>query len=653
MKQTADTKEKSIRTRIEDSSLGSFLEAISHDEGETELTDLRKRMVLSLVFLAAQVAVWILDTRFSADLQWNPKVLLLVEAVLLIPLIALNHRCFVDGFRAIRRAQPEKNTLAALGSVLAVAILHFVTAGVVLTTIAVCRYWEAWIRCRLTVHLADLIDREPDDEGIKKGDILTVGPGEIFPADGVVLSGGSSVDEELITGARVPARKDDGDEVFAGTQNVTAEVSVRVINTGEDRVISRIILHISRAFLTKPPLAARAERTARRFVAAVIVIAALVTAMWMLAETPFPQAMLMGISILIIANPYAFSVAPPMGVLASTARGAEYGILISSARLLDKIRDINTIVINKTGTITSGQPEISDVIPYQEGFDLKLAGILETDAKHPFGKMIRREAKEQFGEIPEAEVTEIIEGRGFRCRYQGKDYLVGNSALMGENGISTEDEQTRKLFRQGKSLVFFAGDRGVEGIIALRDIPKPSSLKAITRLEEAGIDVVMITGDSRETAEAIRSEVGIDHIFAETLPEQKQSIVEKIRKEKKKIVAVVGDGVQDAPALDAADLGIAIGTGRDIYIGPADIVLVSDDLLDVNRAMRLSRMTLRNLRQSIAFAYIYNSLAIIAAAGLLVLITGITIAPVASALCMCASQILVALNALRIRRVRL
>lgn len=635
---------KRKKNKGEDRTWNGFIHAISRDENEAAESDLKKRMALSLVLLAAQLAI-----HFSVAGRYA----IIAEGSILALLIIVNIRCFSDGFMSVKRRQPEKNLLAAIGTILTICILHFVTAGTIMTAMAICRYLEAYISLKLNTHLTDLIELEPSDSGIHEGDIIQILEGEVIPVDGIIMSGGTTIDEEMITGERIPAMKRDGDLVFAGTRNLSSEITIKVTHVGGRRVISRIILHIGRSITTKPPKSKRYEKVARRFVIAVIAIAVVAAALWAVATGDIVKAVITGTTVLIIANPYAFSVSIPMTVLAAVIRGAEHGILIRSANILEDTRDINTIIINKRGTVTAGDPEISDVIPIEDEFDLKLAGILESGAKHPFGQMIYRKAVAEFGDLPDVEQVESIEGRGISCWYKGNIYAVGNAAYMVDKGVYSSTSETDALFRQGKSLVFFADEKKILGVIALRDAPKPQSLKAITQMENMGLDVVMVTGDSRQTADAIRSEIGLDQVYADILPSEKAGVVDKIRHGNDKIVAMVGDGRKDGPAIRAADLGIAIGSGRQISISDADIILVTDDLLDVVRAMRLSKLSVRNLRQSVAFAYAYNTLAILCAAGIFSLFTGMTLIPVAAAVCMCASQILVTLNSFRIRRARL
>ncbi len=623
-----------------------YLDPISRDKNETILSGLKIRFILSVAFLAPLVAL----------AEWEearPRDVMPTELALTLILVAINFRCYIDGFGSIFKGKPEKNTLAAIVSAVAIGILQFPIAGLVLTSMAFCRFLEAYITVKLQQHMGELIDTRPDDSHLDKGDILTVAAGQIIPADGIILSGGSAVDEELITGERVPVRKSDGDLVYAGTRNVSYDITIRVIHTGSERVIVNILRRMHAAAETTVSLTAKTDRTAKILVAAVIGAAILTGILWYVAEQNLAMAVFAGMTVTIIANPYAFPVTLPMTVMAGINAGSRHGILISSAEILEETRDINTIVMNKTGTITAGKPEISDVISIDGSFDLRLAGALEQDADHPFGKVIRQAAEELYGQLPQVTTEETLPSRGLRVSLEGKAYYVGNSVLMDDLGIPRKLPQQKDLFDQGKSVIFFADESRVIGIVALRDAPVPDSLKAISQIEGLGIDVVMVTGDSKETAESIRREVGLDHIFAQIRPDEKRKVVEKIRDEKKKIVAMAGDGKQDASAIEAADLGIAIGSGREIEISQADIVLISNDLPDVVRAIRLSRLVNRYLRQNVSFAFLYNICAVFAAALLLIPFTDNVIAAVIACLCMCSSQILLILSVLRIKRARL
>lgn len=623
----------------------NIIEPVINDREEKALDDLKHRMIASLIFVVPLLFV----TAFEHDALWGR----VLEIVLVIPIIAVNHRVFIDGFTSIQRRRPEKNTLAAIGTIAALIMMQFPTAGIFLTTMALCRFSEAYVNYKLDDHLKKLIKAEPEDPQLEEGAVITVAEGERIPADGEIIDGETVIDEELITGERVPADRTAPDPVFAGTKNLTAPFTMRVSRTGKDTTISRIIDHISISIATRPPISERAEKAARIFVLIVIMLAVLAAIAWIPLGGGWQNSVMTGITILIIASPYAFSVGIPMCVLGATVRSAKNGILIRSADILELARDINTIALNKTGTVTAGKPQISDVVSIEDGFTLQMAGALEQHSAHPSGMEIYRAALEKYGSVPEAQQLEYCPGRGVKGMVDGRVLLSGNGAFMRENGISTSVPEADTLYRQGKSIVYYANESRVIGLIALRDGPKPVSLKGISRIEDMGIDVVMLTGDGRPTAEAIRSEVGIDKAFAELPPEGKAEVIETLRGNGEKVVAMVGDGIDDADAIAKADIGVAIGCGPDINAGPADVILIADDLTDVVRAIVLSRKTIRIIRQNMAFAYCYNILAIAAAAGILVPLTGPVLAPVLAALCMCASQILVVVSTMRVKKTSL
>ncbi len=623
----------------------NIIEPVINDREEKALDDLKHRMIASLIFVVPLLLV----AAFEHDALWGR----VLEIVLVVPIIVVNHRVFIDGFTSIHSRRPEKNTLAAIGTIAALGMLQFPTAGVFLTTMALCRFSEAYVNYKLDDHLNRLIDAEPEDPQLQPGQIIEVAEGERIPADGEIIEGTTVIDEELITGERVPADRNPADPVFAGTKNLAAPFRMRVSRCGMETTISRIIEHITASTISRPPIAERAEKAARIFVLVVIVLAFLASLARIILGAGWPGAVMTGITILIISSPYAFSVGVPICVLGATVRSAKNGILIRSADILELARDINTIAVNKTGTVTAGKPQISDVIAVEEGFSLRLAGALEQDSPHPAGQEISRAASKECGSLPGMEELGYYPGRGIKGMVDGTILLSGNGAFMRENGISTEIPEADTLFKQGKSVIYYANEKRVIGLIGLRDSPKPVSLKGISRIEDLGIDVVMLTGDGRQTAEAIRSELGIDKTFAELPPGEKARVIEELQARGGKVVAMVGDGTDDADAIAKADIGIAIGCGPDISAEPADVILIADDLMDVVRAITLSRKTIRIIRQNIAFAYCYNILAIAAAAGILVPLAGPVLAPVLAALCMCASQILVVVSTMRVKKTSL
>ncbi len=666
--QERKTEIQQFGNKIRDSIREGVLDAVKNDREERALEDLKRRLTLSLCFV---VPLFLIDWLAAGSLG-----AMMVEILLTALLVAVNRSCFTDGFESIRARRPEKNTLAAIGSIVALLMFQFATAGLFLTTMALCRCCEAYVRYKLDEHLKRLIEAEPEDPGLETGAVITVEIGEVVPADGTITAGETVIEEELITGERVPADKSAGMQVYAGSKNLASGFEMRVTSTGQDTVISRIIEHITASIATEAPIARRAERAARIFVVAVILLALFMAFLWAASGIGWDDGIMTAVTILIIASPYMFSVGVPMSVLAATVRGAKNGILIRSADILELARDINTIALNKTGTVTEGIPEISDVISIAEGFNLRFAGGLERGSRHPFGQLIFQTALEQYGDLPEVARREAFPGRGVRGEIDGKVYFCGNAALMREQGISLDLPEVDPLFRQGKSVVFFASQQRVIGVVAMRDAPNPVSLKAISRIEGMGIDTVMLTGDSFLTAEAIRNEVGIDQIVAEIRPSEKAEAIRVLRAHEQKVVAMVGNGRDDAEAIAAADIGIAIGSGPEIRSmnepdegGPAfaqtapdgspednrtpDVILIANDMMDVVRAISLSRKTIRIIKQNLVFAYCYNIIAIAAAASILVPLAGPALAPVIASLCMCASQIGVVVSTMRIKITRI
>lgn len=623
----------------------NIIEKVNSDKEERVLKDQRRRFLLSLIFVLPLLAV---------GLYWRgPLWAWVVQGMLLVPILIVNLRVFADGFQSINKKRPGKNTLAAIGAIVSLLTLQLTATGIVLTAMALCRFSEAYVSYRLDDHLKKLLQAEPEDPQLEEGTIIEIPKGEMIPADGVITEGASAIEEEVITGERVPPTKGPGEPAFAGTRNLSAPICVRVSRCGSETAIARIIDHITSSIASRPPIADRAERAARILVFGVIALAGISALLWAVSGVPLAEVAAIAVSILLVANPYAFSIGVPTSILAATMRGAKNGILIRSADILELARDINIIAVNKTGTVTEGKPQISDVIALSDGFSLKIAGILEQDADHPIAREIYRRATEKYGALPAAENVTLLGGNGVRGTVQGKRYLAGNAVRMQENGIRVDLPEAQPLYTQGKTVIFFANESRVIGLIALRDAPRPIGIKGISRIEGMGIDVVMLTGDSPHTAEAIRGEVGIDRVYAGLHPQEKARVIEALRADGDTLVAMVGDGRDDAPSIEAADIGIAIGTGPDIDQSEADVTLLANDLMDVVRAISLSRKTIRYIRQDIVFAYCYNIAAIAAALILLVPLAGTVLAPVVAALCMCASQVLVALGALRIKTTRL
>jgi Cu+-exporting ATPase len=498
----------------------------------------------------------------------------------------------------------------------------------------------------------------PVDE-VEMGDMVLVRPGERIPADGVIREGFSSVDESMVTGESIPVEKSAGDEVIGATVNKTGTFRFETTRVGRETVLSQIITMVQEAQGTKPPIARLADKIASIFVPAVMGIATVTFLVWLLLgpEPALTYAVLNFIAVLIIACPCALGLATPTSIMVGTGKGAEYGILIRGGESLETAHKIDTIVFDKTGTLTKGEPSVTDVTS-AEGFSedtvLLYAASAERGSEHPLGEAIVRLAEERKMELLEHGAFEALPGHGIRTGVGEKDVLLGNEALMSHHGVDVGalSEDAGRLAGEGKTPMYLALDGSVAGILAVADTLKESSLEAVNALKEMGVRVVMLTGDNRRTGEAIARQVGIEHVLAEVLPDEKASEVKKLQAGGR-VVAMVGDGINDAPALAQADVGIAIGTGTDIAIEAADITLMKGDLKGVSAAIALSRATLRNIKQNLFWAFAYNTILIPVAAGVLFPFFGILLSPIFAAGAMGMSSVTVVTNALRLRKLKL
>jgi Cu+-exporting ATPase len=498
----------------------------------------------------------------------------------------------------------------------------------------------------------------PVDE-VEMGDMVLVRPGERIPADGVIREGFSSVDESMVTGESIPVEKSAGDEVIGATVNKTGTFRFETTRVGRETVLSQIITMVQEAQGTKPPIARLADKIASIFVPAVMGIATVTFLVWLLLgpEPALTYAVLNFIAVLIIACPCALGLATPTSIMVGTGKGAEYGILIRGGESLETAHKIDTIVFDKTGTLTKGEPSVTDVTS-AEGFSedtvLLYAASAERGSEHPLGEAIVRLAEERKMELLEHGAFEALPGHGIRTGVGEKDVLLGNEALMSHHGVDVGalSEDAGRLAGEGKTPMYLALDGSVAGILAVADTLKESSVEAVNALKEMGVRVVMLTGDNRRTGEAIARQVGIEHVLAEVLPDEKASEVKKLQAGGR-VVAMVGDGINDAPALAQADVGIAIGTGTDIAIEAADITLMKGDLKGVSAAIALSRATLRNIKQNLFWAFAYNTILIPVAAGVLFPFFGILLSPIFAAGAMGMSSVTVVTNALRLRKLKL
>ncbi len=493
----------------------------------------------------------------------------------------------------------------------------------------------------------------PIDE-VESGDIILVRPGEKIPVDGVVLEGHTSIDESMLTGESIPVEKNAGDKVFAASINKNGMIKFKATRVGGDTALAQIIKLVEDAQSSKAPIAKMADIVSGYFVPAVVLIALISFAGWLIAGESLEFALTIFISVLVIACPCALGLATPTAIMVGTGKGAEYGILFKSGEALETAHKIGTIVFDKTGTITEGKPEVTDIIATPGSSKeqlLQIAASVEKGSEHPLGEAIVRHAENQSIEFLEVENFEAIPGHGIKASVEDTDALIGNKKLMDDRNIPLEslEADSDRLADEGKTPMFVALDGRIAGIIAVADVVKENSAKAIEKLHSMGIEVAMITGDNRKTAEAIAKQVGIDKVLAEVLPQDKSEEVKKLQAEGKK-VAMVGDGINDAPALAQADIGIAIGSGTDVAMESADIVLMRSDLSDVPTAISLSKSTIRNIKQNLFWAFGYNTAGIPLAAGLLHIFGGPLLNPMFAAAAMSLSSVSVLTNALRLKR---
>jgi len=509
---------------------------------------------------------------------------------------------------------------------IAIAILAFVLLG---------KFIEETIRRKSAAAIRKLLELQPtiarvlrdgEEVGVpidevQVDDVLVVKPGEKIPTDGVVIWGYSSVDEKIITGESIPVEKSVGSEVIGATINKTGLLKVRATRVGGDTALAQIVRLVEEAQASSAPVQKFADRVVARFVPAVFTVAAISFAYWLLT-TNFASAFLVLLAVLLIACPCALGIATPAAILAGVGKGAEYGVLLRGGEYVENARKLRTVVFDKTGTLTKGEPTVTDTIAYggySENEALEFAAIAEKGSEHPLAEAIMKAAVKAGFNIPDAESFEAIPGRGVRAIYQGKEILLGNRKLMRDNRVRTEqvEKTLRKLEEQGKTAIILAVDGEVAGVVAAMDTPKEHAAVAVKTLKDMGLEVAMLTGDNERTAKAIAEQLGIDTVIANVLPWEKVDIIKRLQSEGK-VVAMVGDGVNDAPALAQADVGIAIGSGTDIAKETGGIILIKDDLRDVALGIELSRATMKKIKQNLFWAFMYNTVSIpVAAVGLL------------------------------------
>ncbi|HBT17330.1 MAG TPA: heavy metal translocating P-type ATPase, partial [Firmicutes bacterium] len=490
-------------------------------------------------------------------------------------------------------------------------------------------------------------------EEVKVGEVLFVKPGEKIPVDGEVVEGRTSVDEAMLTGESIPAEKSVGSKVTGASINLNGSIKFKATKVGKDTVLAQIIKLVEEAQGSKAPIAKMADIIAGYFVPVVILIAVLAGLAWYLSGMSLTFALTILITVLVIACPCALGLATPTAIMVGTGKGAEYGVLIKGGEALETAHQVKMVVLDKTGTITEGKPKVTDLLVVEGGNEhdlLQWSASVEKGSEHPLGEAIVQRAQEENLSFFPVENFLALPGHGIEGEIAGRKVLLGNKKLMGERGIEIIlQADADRLAEEGKTPMFMAIDQKLAGIIAVADVMKPSSKRAVEKIHAMGIEVVMITGDNRRTAEAIATQVGIDRVLAEVLPQDKASEIKKLQAEGVK-VAMVGDGINDAPALAQADIGMAIGSGTDVAMESADIVLMRSDLMDVVTAIQLSKKTIRNIKQNLFWAFAYNSAGIPIAAGLLYLFGGPLLNPIIAAGAMAFSSVSVVTNALRLKK---
>ena len=676
----------------------------SMQEAEKQLEDhetpkLKRRLFWSLGFLLVLMylsmghMMW--GWRLPSFFDGNHVAMGLAQLLLTVIVMVINQRFFISGFKALWNRAPNMDTLVALGSSAAFlystyalfamtgaqvrgdmdAVMdymmdfYFESAAMILTLITVGKMLEARSKGKTTDALKSLMKLAPKTatvvrggkeetvpiEQVQSGDTFVVRPGESIPVDGVVLDGTSAVNEAALTGESIPADKAPGDTVSAATVNQSGFLTCRATRVGQDTTLSQIIQMVSDAAATKAPIAKIADKVSGIFVPAVISIAIVTTIVWLLIGKPFGYSLARGISVLVISCPCALGLATPVAIMVGSGLGAKNGILFKTAASLEETGRIEIVALDKTGTITSGEPAVTDILP-AEGTDeaalISLAVSLEQKSEHPLAKAILRYAEEKSIAAKDVLDFQALPGNGLTAKLGGKTLCGGNDKFIGTKALIPDDvkRQAQVFSDEGKTPLYFSSDGKLLGVIAVADVIKSDSPQAVRELQNMGIRVVMLTGDNERTAKAIGRQAGVDEVIAGVLPEGKELEIRKLKAQGK--TAMVGDGINDAPALTRADIGVAIGAGTDVAIDAADVVLMKSRLLDVPAAIRLSRATLRNIHENLFWAFFYNTIGIPLAAGVFIPL-GLTLSPMFGAAAMSLSSFCVVSNALRLNLFKL
>ena len=678
---------------------GTAGESVTIDFIQKEKDDLKLRWWVSVFFLIPLLYLSMgnmmgLPYPMAFHATENALIFAFIQFWLSMPIVFVNRKYFINGFKTLFKASPNMDTLIAIGSSAAFLYgvyamyrinfglthsdpvmashfshdLYFESGATILTLITLGKFLEAKSKSRTSDAITRLMDLSPKTatvirgkleieipvEEVIVGETVVVRPGQRVPVDGIVESGNSSVDESALTGESLPVFKEKGDSVLSASINKSGYFTLTATKVGRDTTLAHIIQLVEEAASSKAPISRLADRISAVFVPIVIVIAVLSTIVWLLLGYPFDFALSIGIAVLVISCPCALGLATPVAIMVGTGIGAEHGILVKSAESLEMAHKINTIVLDKTGTLTEGKPRVTDIYTVKSITEKQLLGIaasLEKPSEHPLSEAIVHEAELRSLDIQLAKDFRAIPGQGIEATVNGVRYLAGNLKLMNDRQVNLHEYEVLSdtLANGGKTPLFIAGENELLGLIAVADVLKETSKEAIGHFESLGLEVVMLTGDNARTAAAIQSQLGISTVVAEVLPQDKDKEITRLQALGKR-VAMVGDGINDAPALMRSDLGIAIGAGTDIAIDSADIVLMRSDLLDAVTTLRLSKAVMVNIKQNLFWAFFYNIIGIPLAAGVFYSILGWKLNPMFAAAAMSFSSVTVVLNALRLLR---
>lgn len=693
---------EAIMDRVERAGFSASLEVIETKEEKKEEKleaeeaqhKIRRRLIGAIVLAIPLLYIsmghmvpWPMPLPEFLDMHASPLNFALAQLILTVGVLICGRKFYIVGFKTLFRGHPNMDSLVAIGTgsaflyslVMTIRIpvdegavhqLYYESAAIVVTLVMLGKYLESRSKGKTSEAIRKLMELAPDVavllqdgeereipvEQVHAGDLILVRPGSKVPLDGVVRQGASSVDESMLTGESIPVEKEVGDEVIGGSMNYNGAMQVEVTRVGSDTMLAKIIKLMEDAQGRKAPISKLADTVAGYFVPAVLAIAVIAAIVWAVTGHPAAFVLRIFVSVLVIACPCALGLATPTAIMVGTGLGAKYGILIKSGEALEITHKVKAVILDKTGTVTEGKPKVTDLI--SEGLSeeelLLLAASCEVPSEHPLGQAIVEGAKARGLKLREVAEFQSLTGKGIQAVYDGKQVFIGNLRMVEEQHLElgSYQKQAEMLAEQGQTPMFVIVEHRILGIVSVADTVKETSKEAIDKIRSMGVKVYMLTGDNQRTAAYIGRQVGADEVIAEVLPQDKASVVSGLQKEGKRVM-MVGDGINDAPALAQADVGVAIGSGSDIAMESSDVVLMKSDLMDVYRAIRLSKATIRNIKENLFWAFIFNSCGIPVAAGVLYPFGGPLLNPILAGLAMSFSSVFVVTNALRLRTLKL